>query len=253
MRRSATLELHSQNRRGRYRHRIRNLAYIKLDSSDRGILRDVSDCGIALQVLSRLPLDQLVHLHLELANPRLRFEVDARVVWSDSLGQAGLVFVNLGSRSQRMLKEWLFSQILSDAHRVVGDHASELLFSPNLRPAIRLQPDLSDTRSSSPSGSVRLLCFNVPALRFSRLVDATALLCAVLLFSLLVLFFTDILPPWPTTLAFIFAVTMVFAAVYWGVFAFWFGVTPGCRLAELASAEFCNSATPGEREMSRFR
>src|SRR5579862_9905527 len=248
---SAMLEVHSQNRRSRYRHRLRTLSHIKMDCCDFGILRDVSDNGAALQVLSRLPLDQIVHLQLELANPRLRFEVDARVVWSDSLGQAGLVFVNIDSRSQRVLKEGLFTQILSDAHRVIGDHASELLFSAPLRPTIHLQPALPSCPSSA-APEVHLLWFNIPALRFSRYVDAIALLCAVLLFNLLVLFLTDMSPSWRLTMALVVCVTIAFAAMYWLIFAIWFGVTPGTRLAELASAEGGNWA-PAEREIVRFR
>jgi hypothetical protein len=248
---SATLELHSQNRRSRYRHKLRTLSHIQLDSGNYGVLRDVSETGAALQVLSRLPLGQIIHLQLELANPRLRFEVDACVVWCDSLGQAGLNFVNIGSHPLRGLKEWLFTQILSDAHRIVGDHASELLFSAPLRPAIQLQPNLS-SRLSPSSPDVRLLWFDVPALRFSRLVDATALVCAVLLFNLLVLFLTDILPSWRVAVALILSVTVAFAAVYWFVFAIWFGVTPGKRLAELAGAELGKWA-PSEREVVRFR
>jgi PilZ domain len=249
---SATFALRSQNRRSRHRHKLRTLSHIKLDSSSGGILRDISERGAALQVLSRLPLDQVIHLQFDLANPRLRFEVEARVVWSDSLGQAGLVFVNLGSRSQRVLKEWLLTQILSDAHRIVGDHATELLFSPPSLPAIHLQPDLSSKLNSLGSASVHLLWFDVPALRFSRLVDATALLCSVLLFNLLVLFFTDMVPSWRLAVALIVCVTAAFTAMYWIVFAFWFGVTPGTRLAELACAEAAKLA-PAEREIIRFR
>jgi hypothetical protein len=215
-------------------------------------LRDISDKGIALQVLSRLPLDQVVHMEVELGSPRLRFEADARVLWADSLGQAGLVFVNIGPRSHRMLKQWLFTQVLSEAHRVAGDHASELLFSPVARPAISLQADLCSALGTPKSATIRLLWFNVRALQFSRFVDGTVLLCAVLLFNLLVLFFTDTLPSWPLTLAFIFSVAAVFAAVYWAIFAFWFGVTPGARLAQLASAEISNLLS-AEQEVFRFR
>jgi len=248
---SATLELHCKNRRSRYRHKLRTLSHTKLNSGEFGVLRDVSDNGAALQVLSRLLPEQIIRLQLDLANPRSRLEVDARVVWSDSLGQAGVVFVNIDSRSQRVLKEWLFTQVLSDAHRVIGDHASELLFSAPLRPTIHLQPDLSSGPSSA-APEVHLLWFNIPALRFSRYVDAIALLCAVLLFNLLVLFLTDMSPSWRLTMALVVCVTIAFAAMYWLIFAIWFGVTPGTRLAELASAEGGNWA-PAEREIVRFR
>ena len=237
-----------------HRHKLRSLAYAKSEPGNGGILRDISDGGIALQLLSQLPPNQTVHLQLDLPSPRLHFEADGRVVWSDSLGQAGIVFLNLASRSHRLLKEWLFTQILADAHRIAGDHTSELLFSSTSRPAICLDPNLvpSGFRSLKLE-SIRLLWFDVSALFFSRFVDGTALLCAVLLFSLMVWFLTDVLPSWPITLAFLMGAGVVFATVYWAVFAIWFGSTPGTRLAELAGGELRSGRCLVDAHVARFR
>ena len=237
------------NRRASYRQKLRSLGCVRLDSGNDGVLRDLSESGMAVQVLSKLRPDQHVQVRLDLANPRLRFEAEARVAWSDSVGQAGLEFVDLPPRSQRLLKEWLFTQILADAHRTLGDETSELLFSSAARPAIRLQPK---TRRAD-AGSVRLFWFHVSALKFSRIIDATALLCAVLLFSLLALVLTDVFPSWFFIAAFVLGVSVVFAALYWLVFAVWFGVTPGNRLAELANAEPARKARRPKLERSRFR
>jgi hypothetical protein len=185
----------------------------------------------------------------------VRFEAGGRVAWADSLGQAGIIFVNLAPRSRQLLKEWLFTQILADAHRAVGDDA-ELLFSSIPRPAIRLEqtlPSFYPVPLNTESPSVRLLWFHVSALRFSRLVDGTALFCAVLLFSLLAFVLTDILPSWPFVVALLLGTAAVFAALYWFVFAVWFGVTPGGRLAELAMAELAKNACRPEAERTRFR
>jgi len=252
---SATVEPVPQNRRLRYRQKLRTLAYLKLDSGNGGVIRDVSETGIAVQLLTPLRANEQVHVGLELPNPRLRFEAEARVAWTDSLGQAGLEFSDLAPRSRRLLKEWLFTQILQDAHRGFGD-AAELLFSSAARPAIRLEetlPSFHPVPLNTESPSVRLLWFNISALRFSRFVDGTALLCAVLLFSLLALFFTDVLPSWPLAIAFVLAAAVVFAAVYWFVFGVWFGITPGGRLAELASSEIAKKSRPTRLERSRFR
>jgi hypothetical protein len=253
---SATVEPLSESRRRQYRQKLRTLAYIKLDSGNGGVVRDVSETGIAVQVLRSFHSDQLVHVQLDLPNPRLRFEAEGRVVWIDSLGQAGLEFVDLAPRSRRLLKDWLFTQILADAHRVVGDDAAELLFSSAARPAIRLEetlPSFHPAPLDAESSSVRLLWFNVSALRFSRFVDGTVLLCAVLLFSLLALVLTDILPSWPFTVAFVLGAAIVFTTVYWLVFAVWFGITPGRRLAELAGAEAGKKACRTKLERARFR
>jgi hypothetical protein len=231
------------------------LAHVKLDSVNGGVLRDISEAGVAVQVLSQLQPDQPVHLQLDLRNPRLRFEAEARVAWTDSLGQAGLEFLDPAPRTRRLLQEWLFTQLLADAHRAVGDDAAELLFSSTPRPAIRLEetlPSFHPVPLKMESPSVRLLWFNISALRFSRFIDGTALLCAVLLFSLLTLFLTDILPSWPFAVAFVLSAAVVFATLYWLVFAAWFGVTPGSRLAELAGAEIARKA-PHAGSRARFR
>lgn len=246
----------SENRRARHRQKLRALAYIKLDSANGGVVRDVSESGVAVQVLVPLRSNQSLRIQLDLPNPRLRFEAEGRVVWIDSLGQAGLEFVDLAPRAQRLLKDWLFTQILADAHRAVGDDAGELLFSSAARPPIRLDetlPSFHPVPLTRESPSVRVLWFNVSALRFSRFVDATALLCAVLLFSLLALVLTDILPSWPFTVVFIVVAAVVFAGVYWFVFAFWFGITPGNRLAELAGAEITNNSRRTKLQRARFR
>jgi PilZ domain len=250
---TAIVQALPENRRLAYRQKLRNLAYIRLDSANDGVLRDISESGIAVQVLSKLRPDQRVHVRLDLANPRLRLEAEARVVWTDSQGQAGLEFLDPTSRSRRLLKEWLFTQILADAHRTLGDETDQLLFSTAARPAIRLEPDPRSADRRSDPQRVRLFWFHVSALRFSRFIDATALLCAVLLFSLLALVLTDLFPSWLFTVAFVVGVAAVFATLYWLVFAVWFGVTPGERLVELASTEASRKAGGPRPARPRFR
>ena len=246
---SATVQPVPANRRASYRQKLRSLAYVRLDSNNDGVLRDVSPSGIAVQVLSTLRQDQKVHLRLDLANPRLRFDAEARVAWSDSAGQAGLEFVDVPTGSRRLLKEWMFTQILADAHLIVGDDTGQLLFSSPARPAIRFESKVrpADRRS------IRLLGFDVSALKFSRFVDALALLCAVLLFSVLALVLTDILPSWFFIVAFVLGIAAAFATLYWLIFAVWFGITPGSRLAELANADAVKKARRPKLERARFR
>src|SRR5271156_4961165 len=128
------------SRRRYYRQKVRNLAYISLDSSNRGVLCDLSESGAAIQVLAPLHLDQQIHFRLDLANPRARVEGEGRVAWADPLGQAGVEFLDLPYRSHGLLKDWLLTQLLADAQRAAGDPAAGLLFSFTSRPAIRLEP-----------------------------------------------------------------------------------------------------------------
>jgi PilZ domain len=85
--------LRAENLR-RYRHKIRNLAYVDLDAN-RGILRDISEFGVASHTLVAMQIDQHVDLSLDLRDPRTHVEARGRVAWTDGSGQSGIEFVDL--------------------------------------------------------------------------------------------------------------------------------------------------------------
>jgi PilZ domain len=236
-------------RRLNHRQKLRSLAYLQFDSQKAGIIRDVSEAGAAVQVLTPFALNRRVRLGLDLPNPRVRFEAEGRVVWTDSLGQAGLEFLDLAPRSRQLLKEWLFTQLLTEAQFWAREEREELLFSSPSRTAIRLD---EPARLSRDVPGIGFLWFAVSPLQFSRFVDGLALSCAVLLFSLLTLFLTDALPRWPLAVAFLAGLTAVFGLLYWFVFAVWFGITPGNRLAQLARLE-AEKSPKVELQRTRFR
>src|SRR5579864_4600783 len=207
-----------RKRQRAYRQKIRTLSQVNLDVSNVAILRDLSEFGIALQTVVPLALNQQVQLRFELAAPRVRIETAGRIAWTDSWGQAGVQFLDLPQRSERLLKEWIFTQILSSAYlfspceslEVEGNRAegaTELLFSASPRPAIQLEPRPA-TRPVHPSQAdrprtLRLLWCPVPISQstFSKLVDGLILLCAVLLFAVMAMATTSVLPSWPVTVA----------------------------------------------------
>jgi len=92
----------------------------------------------------------------------------------------------------------------------------------------------------------------VSAPGFARLVDGLALLCAVLLFSVLSLSLIDVLPSWPIAAALLFGVSGIFALLYGFLFSLWFRTTPGKRLAELAGRGVARRM-PNMEDQSRFR
>src|SRR5437016_9410656 len=124
-----------RRRRRHYRHQIQTLAYLNLDQSNGGIIRDLGDSGIAVQAVARLSVDQHVFLRFDLANPRVRVEGKGRVAWADPVGQAGIEFLALSQRSRRGLKEWILIQLLASAQTFADSNfaynrdSSELLFS----------------------------------------------------------------------------------------------------------------------------
>lgn len=251
----ARAEYAPQTRRRHHRQKIQALAYVKLDSANGGTLRDISEAGLAIQALAPLSTDQQLHLRVDLPNPRLQFEAEARVVWADSLGQAGLEFLSLSTRSRGLLKEWLFTQLLADAHRVAGEEAPGLLFSSTPRLTIRLHNVRPVQRQPRTDGleRVSVLWFRISARGFSRLVDGLVWLCAVLLFSIITLVLTDILPSWPFAVAFVAGAAVMFAAIYWLLFSVWLEATPGARLAALAHSESTSRGGSGEDDRARFR
>jgi hypothetical protein len=259
-----------RNLRRPYRQKIRTLAHVNLDAANGAILRDLSEFGIAMQTVTPLTPEQQVHLRFDLPSPRVRIEAAGRIAWTDSWGQAGVQFVDLPERSQRLLKEWVFIQILSAAYlfspcetaAVQGNRAegaTELLFSASPRPAIQLEP-----QPASPvvlpvleSRARRLRPLWCPApislKALSKLLDSLILLCAVLLFAVMSMVMTDVLPTWFVTLPLAIVVTAVFAGLYWFLFVFWFSSTPGEHLARMAYFESGRGFYGEAEDQTRFR
>jgi PilZ domain-containing protein len=227
-------------RRRHPRHALRSLAYVRLDQANGGIIRDLTESGMAIQAVAPLQPDQELNLHFELLSPRVRVDARGRVAWSDSGGQGGIQLLGLTPRAQRALRDWLLIQMLSAASVSGRDSMfatvdRELTFSPAGRPAIVVEPE--------PGGESELLpitwgLFAVSSRSFSIFVDTLVLLCAVLLFSISSIAVMGGLPAWPLTAALLITTSTIFAAVYQVLFSdFLCGATPGKRLAILASAQ----------------
>jgi hypothetical protein len=259
-----------RTKRRYYRHKVHTLAYINLDHANGGIIREISEAGVAVQAVAPLSVDQQVHLRFELLNPRTRLETTGRVVWADAMGQAGVEFLNLPQRGRRLLKEWLFTQLLLRAyqawgtdsvfiHRPAGEQPTELLFSGAPRPALALEAARTDPATAedhqTPAENVSLAWCPLPiSVRgLSRLLDALILTSAVLLFSVLSLAMTHVFPTWPVGLSLVLAVASIFACVYWVLFVGWTGGTPGTHLAQLACAGGQTGMDLEKEERPRFR
>jgi hypothetical protein len=141
--------------------------------------------------------------------------------------------------------------------------APELLYSASPRPAIRLQPGGDDAVSSlldleddddeeerKNEASLLLYGLSVPRRTFAHTVDALILVSAVLIFAILAMSLTRIVPSSAVALALGLAVTSIFAALYWFLFSAWNGATPGECLAQLAGRDAMGS---GEEDRPRFR
>jgi hypothetical protein len=259
-------------RRLHYRQKISTLAYVNLDHTNGGIVRDLSQAGLAIQSVTPLRLNQQVQLRFDLLRPRLHIESLGRVAWADPRGQAGVQFLNLDDRSHRLLKQWIFTQLLARAHQVAetgfifspgdpGEAAAQLLFSAPSRTAIRLEPEahsgssslldqsLPDQKNSAATLRLHWFPFPVPHRVLAHIVDGLILISALLLFSVLAMAVTQMFPSWLVAAALALVMTCVFATLYWFLFVAWMGATPGARLAQLASSD----SVVGEEEEDRAR
>ncbi|MDP9159259.1 MAG: PilZ domain-containing protein [Acidobacteriota bacterium] len=250
----------ASGQRSNYRHPLCSLAYVNLDHANGGIIHDISKEGMAIQAVAPLRADQPVHLRFELLNPRLRLEVTGRVAWGHSSGQCGVEFLNIPERSARLLKDWIFIQLLTSAQLL---DSNSFVFDAQPQGIKHHSPDVSLLERSP---SQRMLSsenekiykhidaekeglgyFPLSETNFARVVDGLILLSALMLFFVVAFSMTHVLPQWPMSFALGLGTAGVFGVVYWSLFSFWNHLTPGSWLASMAYGD------PTEEILKRAR
>jgi hypothetical protein len=246
----ADFQTHPQRRRYP-RFPLRSLSYVKLDQANGGIVRDLTESGIAIQAVAPLQPSREVKCSFDLLSPRVRVETTGRVAWSHPSGQGGIEFSAMSSRTERALRDWILTQMLSAASISGRDSIFEalepqLILSSASRPAILVEPsELEEPETSRVTWGLLSLSIRT----FSFLVDALVLLCAILLFSTSSLAVMGSMPAWPLAMTFFVTTALILASVYQLLFSELFcGATPGRRLAILASMQSAH-----EQQMQRFR
>jgi hypothetical protein len=249
-----TAELESRTHLQRRRHPrypLRSLAYVKLDQANGGIIRDLTESGIAIQAVAPLQANREVKVSFDLHSPRVRIEALGRVAWTDPSGQGGIQLSSLAMRTQRALRDWLFTQMLSAAlisgrDSIFHSDEPQLILSAPSRPTIVVEPSLTEDAELA-RVSYGLLHFS--ARTFAIFVDTVVLLCAILLFSISSLTVMGGMPAWPLATALFCATFLIFVAVYHLLFSDMLcGATPGQRLAALAA-----NRSSEEEPVQRFR
>ena len=238
-------------RRGSPRQVLRLLAYVKLDQANGGIVRDLSVSGVGVQAVGALHSGQEIELRFELMQPRVRLEARGLVRWADRSGQAGIQFRALPARSERALRDWLFTQMLALAALTGRDsifsEPAELVFSSAPARAIFVppQPQMLGARADS----LRWGPFRLSREGFSTVIDTLVLVCALLLFSIAAIVVMGGVPAWPLATSLLLTAATIFVAAYQILFSdYFYGHTPGKRLAQMATLP------PGEdEEIDRFR
>jgi len=253
--------------RRRPRQKIHTLVYINLNQGNGGIVRDLSENGVAVQAVARLRQHQQVYLRFELLSPRTRVEAMGQVTWANASVQAGVQFTQISQRTRYLLKEWLWLNLLdtagqlSSASPIFGDDRQnardKLIVSGEPRPAIHLRSKEASSLPENEGATSVLLEFSwwpvpISAGTLSGLVDGLIISASVLLFSFVFLAISRTLPSWPVSTGMAFFVACSFITLYKFLFAVYCGTTPGSRLVRIAALE-SQRASQREDEAPRFR
>ncbi|MFY9558914.1 MAG: GAF domain-containing protein [Terriglobales bacterium] len=105
-------------RRRRIRHQLHTPVYASFNSPNTGMVLDLSELldlhedGFAVQTSERLEVNRTMSLALEMPETKAFIQGSGRVVWSDGAGRSGIQFDGLPDPSRRLLKEWLFINLL---------------------------------------------------------------------------------------------------------------------------------------------
>src|SRR2546421_12596789 len=86
-----------------FRHGVHRLAYVNLDHANGGIIRNLSETGIALQAVRPFPVNEPVHRRFALVSPRVRGEDLGPGRWAYRFRPAGGDAPQLPERAQAVL------------------------------------------------------------------------------------------------------------------------------------------------------
>ncbi|HEY7615571.1 MAG TPA: PilZ domain-containing protein [Terriglobales bacterium] len=258
--------------RQHYRHSVKSLAYVRLDHGNGGIIRDISESGIAVQAVERLSPGQLVHLRFELFKPRVRVDAGGQVAWANTIGQAGLRFIDLPLRLQQLLKDWILTDLLAAASELTPgrapifdppDESDGLIVSSSAVPVIRISekkpsagtaaPELADDPIAEMPLRLSWWPADISPETFARFVDSLVVIAAVLLFSVIAVETAGVFPSWTLAVAVAGAVTCVFGCLYRYLATTLTGMTLGRRLARIAAEDMHWNRRTVEEDAPRFR
>jgi len=141
-------------RRSRVRQKLHSPVYATFNGPHPSMVVDLSELldlheeGFAVQTGEMLEVNRPVALTLDLPETREFIHGSGQVIWSDSSGRGGIRFSALPESSQRLLKEWLFANLLiaCSNHAARSEQLSHQVEEKDQIPA---EP-LSSAESSAP-------------------------------------------------------------------------------------------------------
>jgi SPOR domain/PilZ domain len=113
-------------RRSHPRHHVL-LSCIELENENGGIILDICEDGLSMQVVNALADDPFTQLRFQLSQSNVWVEIKGRIAWvSASKRTAGVQFVDLSQEARILLEEWISSNSYS------ATTSSENAFSENV-------------------------------------------------------------------------------------------------------------------------
>src|ERR1700686_3332807 len=97
------------DRRAHQRRTITPRLYVIMEGSGSdGILNDVSEGGVALDIVGPQPPGEFVDVDFEMLELGRHFEAKGRITWRDeSTKKVGVTFVDLPEAARHQIREWL--------------------------------------------------------------------------------------------------------------------------------------------------
>lgn len=119
--------------RGQHRHELRTLTYVTIDQANGGIVRNLTQGGIGVQVVAAVRPKQQLRVRFELRYPRLQVETRAEVVWATFSGQCGIRFLEMPSPLRQQINQWIFGNLL-EGISLHAEHSESMFGAGNSAP-----------------------------------------------------------------------------------------------------------------------
>src|SRR5208283_5577613 len=110
--------LSNRERRRAIRQKLHTPVYASFNGPQTGMVVDLSELldlhedGFAVQTGNKLEINRAVTLCLELPETKSYIHGSGQVIWSDDAGRGGIRFSPLSESSRKILREWLFANLL---------------------------------------------------------------------------------------------------------------------------------------------
>src|SRR3981189_1340444 len=131
------------DRRAHQRRTITPRLYVLMEGSGTdGILNDVSEGGVALDLVGPQPPGEFVDVDFEMLELGRHFEAKGRITWRDqSAKKVGVTFVDLPEAARGQIREWLAMKAAS---------------AVAARPTVVLDADRESAFNASPTGTAEI-------------------------------------------------------------------------------------------------